>query len=136
MPALKTYDLFISHSWDYNDEYYRLVDLLTSASHFKWRNYSVPEHDQLDGGSNRKLEAELERQVRPVNAVLVLGGMYVNHRTWIQTEIEFAQYYKKPIIGIRPWGSERMPTIVEQAARVVVGWNTDSIVQAIRTHAL
>jgi hypothetical protein len=38
MPHLNTYDLFISHAWDYNAEYYRLVDMLNNAPNFKWRN--------------------------------------------------------------------------------------------------
>ena len=28
MPTLKTYHLFISHAWDYNDEYYRIIEHL------------------------------------------------------------------------------------------------------------
>ena len=47
MPELKTYDLFISHAWKYNEDYYRLVDMLNNAPNFKWRNYSVPEHDPV-----------------------------------------------------------------------------------------
>ena len=28
MPALKTYDVFISHAWKYNDQYYNLINML------------------------------------------------------------------------------------------------------------
>lgn len=133
MPRLKTYDLFISHAWDYNDEYYRLVNMLNAAPNFKWRNYSVPEHDPLSGGD--QLAEQLGRQVRPVNAVLILAGMYVNHRDWIQHEIELARSYNKPIIGLYPWGQQRAPTQVTSVAHMV-RWNTSSIVTAIRTHAL
>ena len=36
MPALKTYDLFLSHVWQrtHNSEYYRLVNLLISQPSF------------------------------------------------------------------------------------------------------
>ena len=37
VPALKTYDVFISHAWTYSDDYYRLVNLLNEANNFKWR---------------------------------------------------------------------------------------------------
>lgn len=136
MPELKTYDLFISHSWDYNDEYYRLVNLLNEAPWFKWRNYSVPEHDPLIGGSATKLADELDRQIRPVNVVLILAGMYVNHREWIQYEIDLAKSYRKPIVGVKPWGNIVVPAAVSDAARVVVNWNTDSVVTAIRQNSL
>ena len=47
MPELKMYDLFLSHAWRYNDDYYKLEKMLKEASLFKWRNYSVPKHDPL-----------------------------------------------------------------------------------------
>lgn len=136
MPSLKTYDLFISHAWRADDDYDRLVNLLQAAPLFKWRNYSVPQHDPLDANNAQRLGEALDRQIRPVNAVLIISGMYVNYRDWIQYEIEVAEHYKKPIVGIRPWGAERIPVAVQQVADEMVGWNTASIVRAIREHAL
>jgi len=87
VPALKTYDLFISHAWTYNDEYYRLIQLLDDAPSFHYRNYSVPEHDPLGTRTNHQLREALGRQIRPVNCVLVLAGMYANYRDWMKAEI-------------------------------------------------
>jgi len=70
-----------------------------------------------------------------VQVVLILAGMYAAHSDWIQFEIEFSQLLSKPIIGVRPWGAERVPQAVQDAAAEIVGWNTDSIVSAIRKHA-
>ena len=134
VPSLKTYDLFISHAWDYNDEYYRLVKMLKEAPNFAWRNYSVPEHDPLAGGA--KLGQQLRNQLRPVNCVLMLAGMYVNHREWIQHELDLAKEYGKPVVGVFPWGQERAPVQITAAASVMVRWNTESIVAAIRTHSI
>ncbi|MCY3805950.1 MAG: TIR domain-containing protein [bacterium] len=136
MPTLKTYDLFISHSWDYNAEYNRLTRMLRDASYFKWRNYSVPREDPADAGSDAALTRALKRQVRPVNCVLILAGMYAAHRKWIQKEIDIAKELGKPIVGIRPWGSQRTPIAVSSAAKEMVGWNTQSIVRAIRAYSL
>lgn len=136
MPNLKTYDLFISHAWTYNAEYHSLVAMLHQAPYFYWRNYSVPEHDPLQARTTGALAAALDRQIRPANAVLILAGMYVNHREWLQAEIEMAQAYSKPIIGVVPRGAERVPTLVQNSASTVVRWNTDSIVSAIRAYAL
>lgn len=140
MPLLKTYDLFISHAWKYNEQYYKVVEMLNSAPLFNYRNYSVPKHDPLidpntDVGK-RQLTTLLDKQVRPVNCVLIIAGMYVAHRYWLQTEIDLAQKYSKPIIGIKPWGQERVPLEVQNAADTIVGWNTESIVKAIRTYSI
>jgi hypothetical protein len=42
----------------------------------------------------------------------------------------------KPIIGIKPWGRERVPNSVREAADKIVGWKSDGIVNAIREYAL
>lgn len=38
----------------------------------------------------------------------------------------------KPILAIQPWGQQRFPSYVTQNADKIVGWNTSSIVFAIR----
>lgn len=134
MPPLERYHLFISHAWQYDADYHRLVNLLENAPRFEWRNYSVPEHDPLEANSIHKLSAALKSQIRPVSVVLIISGMYVNYREWIQYEIDVALHYAKPIIGIRPWGSERIPKGVQSVADVMVGWNTNSIVAAIKKY--
>jgi len=117
---------------DENSEYYRLVRLLQNAPNFLFHNYSVPEHDPLGTKSDKDLEEKLGEQIRQVNCFVILAGMYVNYRTWIQKELEIANQYQKPVVGIIPWGQERIPKEVQEAAKEMVGWNTDSIVVAIR----
>ena len=136
MPALKNYRLFISHAWDYGVDYYRLIEFLEEAKLFKMINYSVPQHDPINFRSTRQLQQSLQNHIRPVNAVLIISGMYVNYRDWIQYEIDVANYYSKPIIGVRPWGAQRTPVEVQNAAKTMVGWNTNSIVSAIRKYAI
>lgn len=140
MPALKIYALFISHAWRHNADYYRLVELLKAAPNFERRNYSVPEHDPLidpDQPAGRvRLTEELKGQIRPVNCVIIISGMYVAYSYWIQKEIDLALSYSKPILGIRPWGQERVPEAVSSVANEMVGWNTDTIVAAIRRISL
>ena len=138
MPALKNYDLFLSHVWRkvHNSEYYRLVNFLEGAANFRWRNYSVPEHDPLGTKTDWQLRQALNRQIRPINCFLVVSGMYVHHRKWIQEEINIALSLNKPIIGIVPWGQNRVPIEVQKIAKEMVGWQTSSIVNAIRKWSL
>ena len=132
------YRLFISHAWKYNEEYYRLVDMLDDKSHFKWRNYSVPQHDPFEMGTD--LEEALKRQIRPVNAVLILAGMYSNYSEWIEFEVKFSESISKPIIVVKPWGQERTPTYLQEIAdkpgNTIVGWNIESIITAIRNYSI
>ena len=132
MPQLHRYRLFISHTWQYNADYYRLIQMLDNASNFIYANYSVPEHDPVDANNKTKLKEELRQQIRPVEVVIILGGMYVAYSDWIQFEIDYATELSKPILGIKPRGAQVMPTAVQDAADKIVGWSTSTIVAAIR----
>jgi len=133
MPTLRTYKVFISHSWGYSEEYYRMENLLASVPNFRWENLSVPMHDPV---SNQDTEYELRNQMRDAHVFLILGGMYVAHSEWIEFEIEFARRIGRPIIGVQPWGSQCIPRIIQRAAMEIVGWNSISVVNAIRRYAL
>ena len=134
MSPLKTYRVFISHAWTHNDEYYRVVNMLDAKPRFSWKNYSVPEHDPKHTKTNKQLIQTLKNQIKPTHAVIILAGMYVPHSYWIEKEIDIATEMKKPIIGIMPWGSQKTPKAVQDAADEIVGWNTDSIVGTIRQY--
>jgi hypothetical protein len=58
--------------------------------------------------------------------------MYAAHSGWIDYEISEARRMGKTIIGVRPWGQERMPVKVQEAAHVMVNWNSQSIINAVR----
>ena len=134
MPALKDYKVFISHAWSYTDDYYRIEKWLNEAPNFTWTNLSVPKHNPILNAE--QLTKELNNQMRPADAFVILAGMYVSHSDWIQYEINFARRIGRPIIGIQPWGSTLVPKAVQSGADEIVGWNRDSIVGAIRRRAL
>lgn len=132
MPYLHNYRLFISHAWQYSDTYNRAVRFMNEAPNFLWTNYSVPQTDPFGAMSRARLEEGIRSQIRPVQCVIVLAGMYVAHSDWIQFEIDFAKSLGKPIVGIIPWGAQRTPFAVSSAADRMVAWNSASIVRAIR----
>ena len=131
----KTYRIFISHAWDYID-YDKLVKVLDNRRYFNWLDYSVPEDDPLHSKSIKELYEGLKRHIRPTNCVLAIAAMNVPRRDFIQWEIEFAAAIDKPIIGVKPWGQIQVPTIVQDNAVKIVGWNTESIVSAIGKYSI
>ena len=78
----------------------------------------------------------MDEQISPASIVLVISGMYVHYKEWIQYELNSARRMGKPIVGIVPWGQERAPTEVQNVAREMVRWDTASIVKAIREYSL
>ena len=111
-----------------------MVSLLDNAPSFQRVNYSVPRLDPVDG--EKELQEALRNQIRPVHVVIILAGMYMNHSGWIESEMDFSDQIGKPMIGARPWGKERVPVEVQLRVKEVAGWNTTSVVAAIRRHVV
>ena len=127
------YNWFISHSWSYSDQYDRLVALLNAAPNFDYRNYSVPKHDPIHNAPYQyQLKEAIRRQMQPASCVIILAGVYSTYSKWINIEIELAQSMNKKIIAVEPFGASRTSTTVKNAADITVGWNTNSIVRAIK----
>lgn len=124
--------LFISHSWSYSERYNAMVNLLNNRPYFLFTNYSVPETKAFGPMARYKMEDELRDQIRPVNCVVIIGGMWANHSTWIKFEMDFAKSINKPILGVRPRGAQVMPVAVTLASDLVASWNSESIVAGIR----
>ena len=130
---MRSYNLLISHSWKHSDSYDRLVSLLKNRGYFNFKNYSVPKTNPIIGAnSDKQLRTAIEQKVVRCNAVLILAGVYSSHSKWITIEIDLANKLGKPIIAIQPWGAEKTSVVVKTNARKIVGWNSDSIVKAVR----
>ena len=133
---MRTFNLFISHSWSYSTAYDNLVNLLNERSYFSYRNYSVPIDDPIHNAStDAQLRSAIRNQISPSSVVIILAGVYSTYSKWINIEIDLAQNgftSPKPILAIRPRGSERISSVVRDAADEIVRWNTDSVVGAIR----
>jgi predicted molibdopterin-dependent oxidoreductase YjgC len=127
--------IFISHAWRYSEHYNTIVKWFNDEPNFSWRNCSVPSDDSLPDKTEKGLMAGMTRQISPSQIVLVLGGMYAAHSGWIEYEITEAQRMGKVIVGVRPWGQERVPKIVQDASICEpVGWQSASVVSAVRRY--
>ncbi len=135
MPTLKNRMIFISHAWQHNEHYWKIVEWLNEAQNFSWSNCSVPSHDGLSDKTSAGLSRGMTKQIAPSQVVILLGGMYAAHSDWIEYEISEAQRMSKTIIGVSPWGQERIPVIVQNASICpIVGWNSASVIQAVRDY--
>ena len=136
MPALRNYHILISHSWHYNDHYSKIESWLNSANYFDWSDYSVCCDKPLDTKTDAELKQALTNRISNCSCVIVVSGMYANYSKWIDYEIDEAIRLNKPIVGLRPWGQERVPSKIYANATTMVGWNRDNLIKAIREYAL
>ena len=132
MPSLKTRNLFISHAWSYSEHYWKVVNWFNEEPNFNWKNYSVPSHDGCSQTTQSGLETCLTNQMSPAQGIIMLSGMYAAYSDWIDYEIDEAVRMGKTIIGVKPWGQEKVPVKIQNNANIMVGWNSASIIQAVR----
>ena len=131
MPEPEPYRIFISHAWDDNEEYKRLVRVLQEAPSFQWTN-TAPNAASVPPETEAGLTRALAEQIQAAQVVVILGGIYSDHSFWIKKETSLAAAMGKPILGVSPWGNERLPDVVRQTASEIVGWNTKAITSAIQ----
>ncbi len=130
--------LFVSHAWKYGDDYNRLISLLDKANNFSYINYSAPKEKPLfpEGTplTNNKIATKITDKISPSQITIVISGMYVAYKDWIQYEIDESKRMGKPVLAIKPYGQSQGPTpkYVSDNADKIVNWSTDSIVDAIR----
>ena len=122
---MKTYNLFVSHSWNHQEGYDSLKRLLEARGYFNFRKYSV----QSDEPKNNWME--IENNIKWSSVVIVIAGLYASYSSSIKREIRIAKRHFKPTLAVIPWGNERASDLRNECDRVV-RWNTDSIVSAIR----
>lgn len=116
------YNLFISQLDETTYEYDRLIGKLSSVEDFKFEDHSVP---------GKTSKEDLSLQMKDVDAVIILSGLYTADKNLIQREIDVAQKLKKPIIMVRPYGMENVPGKIEEVAKEVIGWNAGCIIDSI-----
>lgn len=127
------YNIFISHSWTYNNQYIGLLNLLDSVSNFTYLDYSIPKDDPIHNAKyDFQLKAAIRNKMQHASCVLILAGVYSTYSKWINIEIELAQEMGKKIIAIEPWGTERTSTTVKNNSTKIVKWQASSIVSAIK----
>lgn len=134
MPTLKTRNLFISHAWSYSPHYVTIVKWFDEERNFSWSNCSVAKDDAFPDKTKKGLKSCLTRQIKPSQGIIILAGMWAAHREWIEYEIDEALRLNKTIIGVKPWGRERIPTIVQDATDIIVNWRSSSVIKAVRNH--
>ncbi len=131
----KTYHIFISHSWQNSDALEGLRKLLNDRGYFNVEFEEVSKDEPINSTNAYYIKRRLAEKIGNSNVVIGLAGMYASHSDWMEWELDKAIELDIPIIGVIPRGQERISTTVSSRSIVNVRWNTESIVDAIRTYA-
>ncbi|OEF93023.1 TIR domain-containing protein [Vibrio splendidus] len=131
----KTYSIFISHSWQNSDALANLHRLLNERGYFNVTFEEVSKDEPINSTNAYYIKQRLAEKIGNSNIVIGLAGMYASYSDWMEWELDKALELDIPIIGVIPWGQERISTTVSSRSKIDVRWNTESIVAAIRDYA-
>lgn len=131
----KGYKIFVSHSWAHSDDLIALRNLLNSRGYFNVEFTEASKDVPINSANAAYIKTALKNKIISSDIVLALAGVYASHSDWMIWELDTALSNGIPIVGVIPRGQERISEEVYKRSKVDVRWNTDSIVEAVRTYA-
>ncbi len=130
--------VFISHSWAYSTHYDTLDAWIfqqnwrSGQATIDFRNYSVPKTDPiLNAPTDFALRTAIYNQIARSHVVVIPTGMYSHYSKWIGKEIDGAVLYGKPILAVDLRGAQRTSSVVGEAAKKCVKWNSAAVAAGI-----
>jgi hypothetical protein len=126
--------LFVTHSWEENDDYTRVFEYLEAPGTFYYLNTSQPQAKRpIDKESQRE---DLRRQIAPCEVVIALPAAYRSAPDLVLFQMTFAKAADRPIIAMENFGStEALPKALKDLADEVSAWNERSLIDALRRQA-
>ena len=126
--------LFVTHSWDENDDYSRVFEYLEAPGTFYYHNTSQPHGKRpVDKESERE---ELRRQIAPCEVVIVVPAAYRAAPELVLFQMNFAKAADRPIVAMENFGSTApLPKAIHELADEVSAWNERSLIDALKRQA-
>lgn len=128
----RMYSIFISHSWDYVSDLMSLRRLLLTRGYFNVQFLETPPHDPINSSNSSYVKSVIRDNISRSDVVIGMAGVYASYSDWMRWELDTAKSLGKPILGVVPWGQVNVSRVVQERADLIVRWNTESIVEAVR----
>jgi len=132
----KEHNVFVSHAWGYSDDADSLRRLINDRAYFHCIYSDVGKYEPINSNDADYIKRRLREKIQCAHVMIGMAGVYASHSEWMQWEMDTAIKYGIPLIGVIPWGAERVSTAVSSRAIEMVRWNTESIITALRKHSL
>ena len=131
----KTYKLFISHRWEYDNLLQNLKNLLNERGYFSAEYYQIEKDCPINSKNASVIKANITKRLEESDVVLAIAGVSASYSEWMQWEMDKASELGLKIVGVIPRGNERISQEVYKRSVEDVRWNTESVVEAIRKYS-
>ena len=126
-------NVFISHKRE-DDAGLEDLKQLVERHGMTWRDYSITADNPNNEHSEEYIKREiLTPRIRQASCLIVYISEKTKTSDWVDWEIEYAKKQGKRIIGVWARGAKdcELPQALDRYSDALVGWNGESIVDAI-----
>jgi hypothetical protein len=126
--------LFVTHTWEDNDDYARVFEYLESPGTFYYRNTSLPHAKRpVDAESQRE---DLRRQIAPCEVMIALPSVYAREPELVLFQMTFARAADRPVVVMESFGAVvALPKAIKDLANEVSPWNERNLIDALKRQA-
>lgn len=124
--------IFISHCWDYGNDYETLKSWIDNAPYYSFSDYSISADKKLVGLTSKELVNAITERIRQCSVFIVPTAVYSSCSDWVKFEVQTAVNMGKPILAVIPWGQKHNSVLVTTCADKTVGWNSSSVIEGIK----
>jgi hypothetical protein len=127
--------LYAVHGWHQDEDYARLFEYLESADNFFYRALSDPAAQSPQGDGTAARRTLISEALKHAECVVCPAGTWDRFNDWARFTVESARSLDIPVVAIEHFGPKNMDVRLKGHAAEVVGWDSRSIVDAIRREA-
>ena len=132
MPENDPYRIYITHLFQDNEDYQRVIEYLESRENFFYLNSSNPEGMPADGGSDAIKEAYRD-QIAPAEVVIMPVAIFDANPDLVRFQMGVAKATRKPILAIQSFGETvAIQKEVIDSSDDVIEWNDRTLISAIK----
>lgn len=126
-------NVFVSHIHEDDEGIVKIKDIAKKQG-MTVRNGSVTSDRPNSATDENYIKYQiLAPRINWASVLVVYVSPDTKHSWWVDWEIEYAHRQGKRIVGVWEWGARdcEMPEALDSYADAIVGWNGESIVDAI-----
>jgi hypothetical protein len=126
--------VFVTHSFEESDDYFRVFEYLESARNFYYRNCG---NLALEAGKSQDaVREELRRQIAAAEVVIALSSLYSQQQDLMVFELHYAKASDKPVVFLPLFGREqpKLKTL-DGLIDETVAWDERALIDAVKRQA-
>lgn len=127
--------LYAVHGWHRDEDYARLFEYMESADNFFYKALSDPDAVSPQGDGVAARRSLISEALKQAECVVCSAGTWERFNDWARYTVETARRLDLPVVVIEHFGPKDMDVRLKGFAAETVGWDSRSIVDAIRREA-